>query len=114
MPGFWRKHDRYYVTCITGPSHVMLGLSFGSAGSEPALVRLPRAGSCDHGALDESRIREAVMDGVAMAGVPLHPVEIVYCEGDSPHYEIYRHGGFLLAQRVAAGAAFPEIQDTTS
>ena len=114
MPGFWRQHDRYFVTYITGPSHVLLGLSFGSAGIEPSLVRLPRAGSCDHGPLDESRIREAVMAGVAAAGVPLHPVEIVYCDGDSPRYEIYQHCGCVLAQRVASGAEFPESHDTTA
>lgn len=75
------------------------------------MVRLSRPGHCDHGPLDESRIRETVMAGVAAAGVPLHPLEIVYTEGDSPRYELYQHCGYLLAQRVASGAVFLESQD---
>jgi len=111
MPTFTRKNGRYFVSYITGPSHVLLGLSFGPASTQPALVRLPRAGHSDHGPLDESRIREAVMAGVAAAGVQLHPVEIVYFEGDSPRHELYQQCGYVLAQRVASGADFPESHD---
>jgi len=112
MPGFYRKDDRYFVTYITGPFHVLLGLSFGAVGIEPSLVCLPRTGSSDCGPLDEVRIREAVMAGVAAAGVSLHAVEIVYCEGDSPRYELYEHCARVLAQQVASGADFPEADDT--
>jgi hypothetical protein len=114
MPGFWRKNNRYFVSYITGPSHVLLGLSFGPVGVEPALVRLSRSDSCDHGPLEESRIRDAVMAGVAAAGVQLHPAEIIYCEGDSPRYELYQHCGCVLARQVASGADFPESHDTAA
>lgn len=114
MPTFTRKNGRYFVSYITGPSHVLLGLSFGPASTQPALVRQPRVNHCDHGPLDESRIREAVMAGVAEAGVQLHPVEIVYCEGDSPRYELYQHCGCVLAQRVASGAEFIVSHDNAA
>jgi len=114
MPIFSRKNGRYFVSYVTGPSHVLLGLSFGSPSTQPVIVRLARAGHCDHGPLDEARIREAVMAGVATASVQLHPVEIVYCEGDSPRYELYRRCGYVLAQRVASGAEFPESHDNAA
>ena len=114
MPTFARKKDRYFVSYITGPSHVLLGLSFGPAGTQPVVVRQSRPSRCDHGPLDESRIREAVMAGVAEAGVQLHPAEIVYCEGDSPRYELYQRCGYVLAQRVASGAEFPESHDNAA
>ena len=114
MPTFARKKDRYFVSYITGPSHILLGLSFGPAGTQPVVVRQSRPDHCDHGPLDESRIGDAVMAGVAEAGVQLHPAEIVYCEGDSPRYELYQHCGCVLAQRVASGAEFPASHDTTA
>jgi hypothetical protein len=114
MPTFIRKDGRYFVSYITGPSHVLLGLSFGPASTQPALVCKPSASHSDHEPLDESRIREAVMAGVAEAGVQLHPVEIVYCEGDSPCYELYQHCGRVLAQRVASGAGFIESHDNAA
>jgi len=114
MPTFARKNDRYFVSYITGPSHVLLGISFGPAGTAPVIVRQSRPSHCDHRPLDESRIREAVMAGVAAAAVPLHPVEIVYCEGDSPRYELYQQCGYVLAQRVASGAEFPESHDNAA
>jgi hypothetical protein len=76
-------------------------------------VRLLRANSCDHGPLDEPRIRKAVMAGVAVADVQLHPAEIVYCEGDSPRYELYEHCSCMLAQRVASSAEFIESYRAT-
>lgn len=108
MPTFTRKNDRYFVSYITGPSHVLLGLSFGDAGTPPAMVRLPHSGDCSHEPLDQSRIEKAVMAGIIEAGVQLHPVEIVYSEGDSAQYELYQHCGCVLAQRVASGAEFIE------
>ena len=111
MPSFGHKDGRYFVSYITGPSHVMVGLSFGPADKEPLVVCLSNLGSCNHGTLDETRIRESVLAGVAEACVELHPAEIVYCEGDSSRYDIYQQCGYVLAQRVASGAEFPEMHD---
>ena len=108
MPGFMRKEDTYYVSYITGPSHVLLGLEFGSAVVQPSVHRNDAQGSCSHGTLDETRIVAAVVEGVAEAGVQLHPAKIVYVENDSPRYDLYKYCAYLLANRVAAGEAFSE------
>src|ERR1035438_3080227 len=100
MPGFTQKDGRFFVSYITGPSHVLLGLSFGQSSIEPVMIRQPKSHSCDHGPLDERRIREAVIAGVAAADSNLYPTEIIYVEDDSPRYEMYQHCAFLLAQRV--------------
>ena len=108
MPSFTRKNGKYFVLYTTGPSHVLLGLAFDSTAASPTLHREPRRGECDHGALEESKIRDAVVAGAAEANVQLHPVEIVYVENDSPRYDLYKYCAYLLAKRVAAGEAFTE------
>ena len=111
MPGFTQKDGRFFVFYITGPSHVLLGLAFGQSPAEPIMVCQPKSHRCDHEALDERRIRAAVLAGVADSKSELHPTEIIYVEDDSPRYEIYQHCAFLLAQRVASGAKFSESND---
>ena len=108
MPSFTRKNGRYFVSYITGPSHVLLGLAFDSTAASPTVHREPRRGACDYGTLDESKIRDAVVAGAAEANVQLHPVEIIYVENDSPRYDLYKYCAYLLAKRVAAGEAFTE------
>ena len=110
MPQFTKRGHRYFVSYITGPSHVLLGLAFGQADGEPLLVQKPPVGGCHHVPLDEGRIREAVRDGLAdardRAGIALHATEIVYVADDSPRYDTYRHCAYLLAERVASGGEF--------
>jgi hypothetical protein len=108
MPVFTRKGSRLFITCITGPAHVLLGLSFLREPIEPVLIRQPYPNRCDHGKLDVARIREAVLSGVAEAKSDLYPSEIIYTEGDSPSYDIYQHCAFLLTQRSALGGKFEE------
>ena len=110
MPGFTQKDGRFFVAYITGPSHVLLGIAFGQVRSEPVMIRQSKSHYCDHVPLDERRIREAVITGVAAADSKLYPSEIIYIEDDSPRYEVYQHCAFLLAQRVASGAEFQESQ----
>jgi hypothetical protein len=66
---------------FTGPSHVRLWLSFGSASENVGVVRESPKGNCVRGPLDENRIRDAVISGVADANsqniAGLHAVEIV-------------------------------------
>jgi hypothetical protein len=107
MPGFMRKEDTFYVSYITGPSHVLLGLEFGEVAVSPNVHCEAAQGSCRHGALDELRIVDAVLEGVAEAGVHLRPTKVVYVENDSPRYDLYKYCAYLLAKRVAAGEPFP-------
>jgi hypothetical protein len=112
MPHFTKQGHRYFVTYITGPSHVRLGLAFGASDGEPAMIQRPPVAACDHGRLDEESIRAAVRDGLAdardRAGVTVRATEIVYVADDSPRYDIYRHCAFLLAERVGRGGEFLE------
>ena len=109
MPGFSRDNDTYFVSYVTGPSHVRLGLAFAATPAPLVIHRESRKNSCNHGPLDESRIREAVVAGVAHAAKQLYPVKIIYLEGDSPRYELFEHCARLLARRVAAGEPFDEV-----
>ncbi|MBB6572336.1 hypothetical protein FHT07_000478 [Xanthomonas arboricola] len=77
MPGFMRKEDTFYVSYITGPSHVLLELEFGEVATPPNIHCEAARGSCRHGALDELRVAGAVLEGVAEAGVHLYPTKIV-------------------------------------
>jgi hypothetical protein len=65
MPSFFIKAGRHFVSVITGPQHVLLGIRFTDQTVEPQLVKLPPVGSCFHGALDEQKIREAVQGVLA-------------------------------------------------
>jgi len=111
MPQYLRKDDKYFVSYVTGPSHVLVGVSFGAADASPDIHRQSRLAQCDHGSLDEARILEAVAAGVAAANVELHLASVFYFEGDSPSYDLYKHCGKLLAQRVAAGGEFSPMAE---
>ena len=58
MPQFGYKDGFDTVSLIAGPSHVFLGIRFGEGPSE--LVKGPSIGTCQHGVLDEARIRDAI------------------------------------------------------
>ena len=101
MPEFGHKDGFDTVSLITGPSHVFLGIRFGDGPVE--LVKHPPIGNCRHGALDESRIREAVRSGLAKAnaegGTLLDAAAVQYVENDSPRYEMFERCAYLLASR---------------
>lgn len=106
MPSFTEDGQRTFVSYVTGPSHVRLGLRFVDAPvDKPALVRQPPVGSCSHGEIDESSLIEAVLGGVAAVSPDLHVAEIVYIANDSPRYPLYSHCAKLLAERINPGPA---------
>jgi hypothetical protein len=76
------------------------------------MVRLPATGASHHKALDEERIREAVLQGISEAaarlGAELQIAEISYVTDDSPRYEIYQHCAALLAERLITRGSFEE------
>jgi hypothetical protein len=77
MPQFGHKDGFDTVSLITGPSHVFLGIRFGDGPAE--LVKQPPIGSCQHGVLDEARIREAVRSGLAKANAEASRVRRYSC-----------------------------------
>src|SRR5688572_27310135 len=101
MPQFGHQDGFDTVSLITGPSHVFLGIRFGDGPLE--LMKRPLIGSCQHGTLDEARIREAVRSGLAKAnaegGTSLDAAAVLYVENDSPRYEMFERCAYLLASR---------------
>jgi hypothetical protein len=109
MPSFTTKNGCYFVSYITGPSHVKLGVRFTDRVAEPGLIKQPAKGSCFHGLLDEDRIRTAVQDGIAAfqgEGMRLYVEEIIYVENDSPRYDLYRAAAYSLIKHYASGGEF--------
>jgi hypothetical protein len=106
MPGFSQQGDVRFVSYITGPSHNLLGLEFGSHDGQPVLEAKPGQGPCNHGRIDEGELLKAVALGVADASAsilkPLPVRRVVYVVDDSPRYDIYRHCAKLLASRMLA------------
>lgn len=104
MPSFNEKEGKYFVSYVTGLSHIKLGLCFSLNNSTPTLVNSNVIGSCSHEALDENKILNAVMEGIGEANQKfkksLHVSEIIYVENDTPRYELYRYCAYLLAKRV--------------
>lgn len=101
MPQFGYKDGFDTVSLITGPSHVFLGIRFGDGPVK--LVKQPPIGKCQHSALDESRICEAVRSGLAKASaegrISLDVAAVMYVENDSPRYEMFERCAYLLASR---------------
>jgi hypothetical protein len=89
MPQFGHKDGFDTVALITGPTHVLLGVRFGDEESTPIeLMKRPRVGPCNHGPLNEDRIRESIHAGIAAAnaetGARLTVAQAFYVENDSP------------------------------
>jgi len=113
MPGFFLKEGRHYVSYITGPSHVLLGIKSTSAPTDPSIIKTASTSGCFHEHLDEARIKADVTDGLSTFreefGSHLHAEEIVYVENDSPRYEFFRVVAYLLAKHLSDGGEFESI-----
>ena len=110
MPGFMTKEGCHFVSYITGPSHILLGIKFTSDPSEPSIFKTFSQGGCFHGNLDEIKIIAAVTEGLstfrAEFGSDLHAEEIIYVENDSPRYEMFKYTAYLLAKHLTSGGKF--------
>jgi hypothetical protein len=111
MPQFSQQDGRLFVSCVTGPSHIRLGLSFDSNASKPTLVKAPAIGEGIHAPLDEEQILTAVNKGIAKAaedsGSALHLSELVYIENDSPNYHLFGYCAYLISRRFLNNEPFP-------
>jgi len=110
MPGFTVNQGRHYISYITGPSHVLLGIKFGSRPTQPRIIRTAAHGNCSHGELAEAEIKMAVTKGLEEfrreSGAELHAEEIVYVENDSPRYDMYTAVAYMLAKHLFNGGRF--------
>jgi hypothetical protein len=115
MPTYATDGEYCFISYISGPSHVLLGLAFQA---EPvAVVKMiarPSVGSCDHGELDEEEIQKAVLAGaeetLRRGRRTLHLRGIVYVKNDSPRYSLYKHCATLLTERMIAGGEFKQME----
>lgn len=109
MPSYWTDGGCYFVSYITGPAHVLLGLRLWRGGGEAhvAMTRRPAVGQCGCGPVDEEQVRGAVLTGITSANTALEtdwqPTEIVYVEDDTPRYSLYSHCAALIVERVNGG-----------
>jgi hypothetical protein len=109
MPSFFREGEHYFISYITGPAHVLLGLAVARGGDarDVLMVRWQAVGRCGCGPVDEKRVREEVLAGIAAAnksvGSDWRPIEIVYVENDSPRYSLYEHCAKTLVERIDRG-----------
>jgi hypothetical protein len=108
--------DSYRRSFQGGPRHVLLGLVPGIL--DPAatpVIALPRAGNCDHGSLDTTRIRSEVANALSDfsgdTGRRIGLAVIEYVPNDSPYYEMYYGHALAIAHAIAddLGAPAPEM-----
>jgi hypothetical protein len=105
MPTFTIQGEIRFVSYITGPAHILLGLRFtvGASSATPSFICKPAAQQWADGKLDENAIAEAVATGVAEVSESLNVAEIVYVADDTPRYPLYAHCAKLLAERFLQG-----------
>lgn len=100
MPTYMKDGERHFVSLITGPSHVRLGVEFSTVPVEtPRVVCESAIGERVHGKIDETALVSAVRSGIAEVSANLHPAEIVYVDNDSPRYSLFSQCAKLLAER---------------
>jgi hypothetical protein len=112
MPGYIVKEGRHFVSYITGPSHILLGIKFTKEPVHAKVVKEPAQGMCFHGSLDESQILAAVQEVLAAhraEGATVFAAEVVYVENDSPRYDLYRIAAHLLAKQYLNGGEFKHV-----
>jgi hypothetical protein len=109
MPSFISKEGRHFVSYITGPAHILLGIKFTDQTAEPKLIMQPPIGSCSHEPLDELKIREAVQEVLAAFrtdGAKIFAEEILYVENDTPRYDLFRLAAYQLTARYLENGEF--------
>lgn len=114
MPQFVEEKGRYCVSCITGPSHVWLGLRFGTSAQPVRIVQEPAIGAVLSTPMDESALLQSVSAGIAQAtekaGGTLPLTELSYVANDSPRATLYQYCAYLIAIRVLQGGEFGGVQ----
>ena len=114
MPSYTQSGEFYGVSYVTGPSRVLLQVSFTSVPVlEPSLVAMPAVSVLPHAALDPQQILGAVLSAAtatnAELGTAFFPAVIRYVADDSPRYSLYAHCANLLIRRLASGEPFQVV-----
>lgn len=102
--------DFHRVVRITGPTHNLLGLSFSE--DAPEAVSLERLADSSERAIDEDRLKRAILSAVAEANAALktdyHVRRIQYVPTDTPDPAIYSSLARRIVERLASGASYEE------
>lgn len=95
MPRFHKQGEHYFVSYVTGPRHVHLGLKLDTNkhSRELKLFAQPALGQCNHDSLDTIKLQNAVFEGIKRAnaahGTKFKAAEILYISDDSPEYVLF-------------------------
>ena len=104
MPTFNNK-GLHFVSLITGPTHVLLGLEWGDeTRDENILIEVTSPiGEHQHAPIDQNKMKQTVLSAVKemsqSASVPLAIRRIRYVANDSPDYRLYEQAARLLAEQ---------------
>jgi hypothetical protein len=114
MPSYVFKNGRHYVSYITGPTHILLGLRFCTAAGTVNMVKVPPVGTAPYVPVDEASVRSAVEEALSefrISGANVFVSEVVYVEDDTPRYNHFKIAAALLAHHFASGGDFKNILD---
>lgn len=114
---FIRIDNFWAASSITGPSHNLLQLRFGSGDqSMPICECLPAIGDCEHSPLDESELIAQILEGVLQANQKLgcnHTVtHIRYIANDTKPETIYGYLALKIVEHIENGGEFLSASKT--
>src|SRR2546423_10305282 len=106
------KHEGFLCASrITGPRHNHLEVIVSDASAQEAVFEfLPAIGGCSHAPLDQTRIVDSVMEGIALTNVRLgskYAVERIRVPlNDTPPELVYGVLAAAIVERLHAGKSF--------
>ncbi len=111
MPRYTTDGNALFVSIVTGPHHVLLGLVLvESPRTEIVLTSLPPVGRVAGLAIDPEMVAEAVGRGVAAAnsrfGTAYNVAEVIFVEDDTNRKSLFQRCAELIVERVAKELPF--------
>ena len=109
MPSYIEKDGSYFISYITGPKHILLGLRFVTEASTVEIIKNPSVSDRFCQDMDEQKLLLAVEDGLRAhsqeCGLRLFVSKLEYVADDSPDYALFAHCTQLLARRFTHDGA---------
>lgn len=105
MPQFCISDGVHYVSYVTGPRSLLLGVRFGPATQKPKVSVIRMSNPASEAPAEESII-SAICAGVGRSFPEQHVQEVVLVDSDSAPISLYEHAAFLLADAVGRGESF--------
>ena len=109
MPSYVERDGGYFISYITGPKHIRLGLKFSLEASTVECIKNCAVANKSRQNIDEQELILAVEVGVHAymqeSGLRLFVSKIEYVADDSPDYALFAHCTRLLARRFSNSGA---------